>query len=667
MARTGKQFASISGSYSTYNYGTWELRSQNKEELTSTIRIRSYFTYTGGETVASSYSTFKINNSTIKTGSYSRIKGDYLLGYKDITVKHNEDGSFPNTKISIYASSAHFDATTKSYTLTSSNIPSIEVKSLITSLTPTLFSEQKEAYEGINLNLSLLSGYKTSLSAEINGSTYDVIDNITSENIELLLAPNSQPTTDNQYVFPLTSDDLFALMTGITDLNIKFILKTYDNDTLIGTDEEIYIFTITGSGFEFKTVGSCDEKTLSLTGNSKRFIQDNSTMTITVNILNNYNNDSVQKYRFYKRSEGITTFYESDSPVFTYPDTIKLDDEYWVYILSNRNYFAHEDEGYIYDGDGDYVFIPYAKPLIENVKINRAEQLATYLNFIFSGFFDNQNFGAIQNNVILSYRYKKSSSNDYTNWINIIATVDDNGKITYDGQLGSQNSPIVPTNESAIFEVRIEDLINYDTISNISIFKSKSMFDWGEIYFNFNGDFCINDKQVPCFEEVESNSTSKVVKLYDYEMNPLILEKNILTCGLSNDISVKGSDDTYRAIPVVETTKIGNLLKVVDGEIIIPTGVSNVLVSANIYFSNDNNSSEMTLVGYIEQNDNKNYISRGCVRIPAGQSSSVSLPQRLIEVQEGDVLRISSYKGISSGLFTVQSGDRTWFTVEVVG
>lgn len=518
MARTGKQFASISGDYSTYNYGTWELRSQDKEDLTSTIRIRSYFTYTGGRTVSSTYSTFKINGSTIKSGSYSRTKGDYLLGDKDITVKHNEDGSFPNTKISIYASSAHFEATTKSYTLTSSNIPSIEVKSLITSVTPTLFSEKKEAYEGINLNLSLLSGYKTSLSAEINGSTYDVIDNITSENIELLLAPNSQPTTDNQYVFPLTSDDLFALMTGITDLNIKFILKTYDNDTLIGTDEEIYIFTITGSGFEFKTIGSCDEKTLSLTGNSKKFFQDVSQMTITVNILNNYNNDTVQNYRFYKLSEGVRTFYESESPTFTYPGTIKVDDEYYVYILSDRNYFAHEDEGYIYNGKGEYVFTTYKNVEIESVKIERAEALATWLNFSFSGSFWNENFGAVQNTAHIAYRYKKGNSNKFTEWIEVTPAVTEN-LVSFDGQIGSEDNPILLTTEDATFEVKIYDELSEDTISNIPIPKSKSMFDWSEDYFSFNGEFCINDEEVPCFKEVENNTTSRTVQLYDSNMN----------------------------------------------------------------------------------------------------------------------------------------------------
>ena len=516
MARTGKQFASISGDYSTYNYGTWELRSQNKEELTSTIRIRSYFTYTGGGTVSSTYSTFKINGSTVKSGSYSRTKGDYLLGYKDITVKHNEDGSFPNTKISIYASSAHFEATTKSYTLTSSNIPSIEVKSLITSVSSTLFSEDEQFYNGIDLELSLLQGYTTNLSAEVNGSTYDVAQNISLENIRLLLGYRDEPTSENEYKFPLNSTELAQLIPNSTSLNVKLILSTYDGEELIGTSEKTYKFEILGFGMDFDIIGNNDNTTSSLTGDTKSFIKNKSTIKVDVGSVTNYNGATIQKYTFKKTSVDGSSSYESTSPTYTFSTAIQNGDEYWVEILDSRGFSGSSEK--IVIGSETYPFIDYTLPFLNSVSIERAEALATWLNFSFSGSFWNENFGIVQNTVHTVYRYKKGNSDTFTEWIEVTPTIDENS-ITFVGQIGSEDNPILLTTEDAIFEVQIYDELGEDTISNLIVPKSKSMFDWGENYFSWNGELCINDEEVPCFKEVETESTSRTVQLYDSNMN----------------------------------------------------------------------------------------------------------------------------------------------------
>ena len=103
----GIQFASVSGSYSTSFIGSWELLSQSIAGNYSVIRLYSTFRYGGGTSVGSSSSTFQVNGVTVKTGSYRYYPGDTQLGYTDITVYHNADGTFPAQTVSIYADSYH--------------------------------------------------------------------------------------------------------------------------------------------------------------------------------------------------------------------------------------------------------------------------------------------------------------------------------------------------------------------------------------------------------------------------------------------------------------------------------------------------------------------------------------------------------------------------------
>jgi len=103
----GTQFASVSGSYSTSYIGSWELLSQSIQGNYSVIRLYGTFRYGGGTSVGSSSSTFQVNGVTVKTGSYRYYSGDTQLGYTDITVYHNADGTFPAQSVSIYADSYH--------------------------------------------------------------------------------------------------------------------------------------------------------------------------------------------------------------------------------------------------------------------------------------------------------------------------------------------------------------------------------------------------------------------------------------------------------------------------------------------------------------------------------------------------------------------------------
>lgn len=94
---------------------TYSKASSSTENNSTALTIRAYLYYHGGvSSVNSNYSTFKIDGTNIKTGSYSAKRNDYLLlGSISKTVYHNSDGTFPKTGISYSINSYHWQSTTK--------------------------------------------------------------------------------------------------------------------------------------------------------------------------------------------------------------------------------------------------------------------------------------------------------------------------------------------------------------------------------------------------------------------------------------------------------------------------------------------------------------------------------------------------------------------------
>ena len=109
------EFARVSGSYSTAFIGRYDLLSQSVSGNYSTFRLYGVFYYGGGTSVGSSSTTFTLNGTNVKTGSYRYYPGETQLGTVDITVYHNNDGSFPSTYVGIYADSYHMSGSAGGY------------------------------------------------------------------------------------------------------------------------------------------------------------------------------------------------------------------------------------------------------------------------------------------------------------------------------------------------------------------------------------------------------------------------------------------------------------------------------------------------------------------------------------------------------------------------
>ena len=104
----GTEFARVGGSYNTAFIGTYQVLSQSTSGNYTTFRLYGYFYYGGGTQVSSQTSGgFYLDGTYIYGASYTFGPGYHLLGTKDITVGHNNDGSYPGRYVGISAQSWH--------------------------------------------------------------------------------------------------------------------------------------------------------------------------------------------------------------------------------------------------------------------------------------------------------------------------------------------------------------------------------------------------------------------------------------------------------------------------------------------------------------------------------------------------------------------------------
>lgn len=124
-------------------------------------------------------------------------------------------------------------------------------------------------------------------------------------------------------------------------------------------------------------------------------------------------------------------------------------------------------------------FLEYFTPIITELKTERAESTSSDIAINVKGNFWNENFGAIQNQINLKYRYKLDNDN-YSNYIEVNPTISQN-EFTFATTLQGSSDK----------QFTIEFVVSDSTNSQFSLIatepKGESLFDLGDEYFNVNG------------------------------------------------------------------------------------------------------------------------------------------------------------------------------------
>ena len=430
---TGSEYARISGSYSTAFIGTYQVLSQSTANNTTTFRLRGYFYYGGGTSVSSSYSTFQVNGTNVKTGSYSYNPGYHLLGTKDITVKHNNDGSFPTTNASIYANSYHMSGS-KSGRIYANKI------NRYANLTeaPNFNDEQNPTIKYSNPagnNVNILQACISLTGAK---------DDVPYRNIN---------KTGNSYTFELTENERNTLRNASKNRNsitVKFYVKTVINGatnfSILNRTFSIINANPTFSNFEFEDVNST---TLALTGNNQNIIQGYSNVkaTIPVNYIATANKQAtMSKYSFvvsdiqrditYSESEATSNTIENvKSGVFN------------VYAIDSRNNSTLVTKNATQT-------IAYNQLVKGDINVNRQNGVSEETNLSLNGKVDLIDFGNVTNSIQeAKYRYKATDSSTWSNYTNINLTIDANGNFSFNGLI--QGDTAIGFDEANAYNIEV--------------------------------------------------------------------------------------------------------------------------------------------------------------------------------------------------------------------
>lgn len=430
----GTEFARVNGSYRTAFIGTYQVLGQDTGGNYTTFRLYGYFYYGGGTQVSSQTSGgFYLDGTYIYGASYTFGPGYHLLGTKDITVGHNNDGSFPGRYVGISAQSWHMSGSA------GGNIyaGNITRQAYVTGATD--FNDEGNP----RITFTNPAGFRINARLEFAGTV------IRRDNI----------ANTGSYTFDLTSaerDLLRSKCPNSNTLTVREVIAT----CISGTAEAFWSWqdktmTIvnanpTFSNFEFEDV---NPTTLALTGNNQNIIQGFSSVkaTIPVNYIATANKyATMSKYSFTCSDVQRDITYSSDSSTNNTIENVKSG-VFNVYAIDSRNNSTLVTK----NANQTISYNPLVKG---NISIARQNGVAEETNLTISGTIDLVDFGQVVNSIQESkYRYKTADSSTWSNYKNITVSVDNEGNISFSNLIQGDTADGFDIGNSYNIEVLISD------------------------------------------------------------------------------------------------------------------------------------------------------------------------------------------------------------------
>ena len=623
----GSEFGRRNGSYSTIVIGTWQLLSQNVSGNYSTIRLYLYFYYGGGSSVGSSYSTFGMMGTELKSGSYRYYPGYTLLGTVDIIVYHNADGSFPATSVGFWSYSYHFQPNQETWgTIPAGAVASIPRQANITGANN--FNSDANPYMTYNNP----GNFKMNFRLEFAGATIN---------------RNSQYGTSGGYTFQLTETERNLLLSKCPNSNtltVRYVVATCLNSS--SETHWSYVdrtMTVVNSNpifdyFEFEDV---NEKTTTLTGNPATIIKGYSEVYIGIPVANKATAQNYATMSKYRGKIGESTV------DILYSDTLKVGGRIQnassptiiCYAIDSRNNSTSVEK----QAENFIAYNPVTKG---NISVSRENGVSEVVTLQINGTYHDIDFGVVTNTIkSAKYRYKVTSSSTWSEYQDLEIT-QGSGNFSYNGLIkGDTEEYGFDIGNSYQFEVVVGDELSSVTftanlssgIPNIALAKN-GVGIMGKYDESEGGLLQVGGKD--------------------------ILKKDIITAFPTNSTTLNIADIQ---ISLNNSVKIGNKLSISGGRIKIGKGVSLVKVSGNIFVENSVTHSYIwCFINLYRNNTRVNYATS--ILSAETYYTSLCITNNIFNVQEGDEIALfvnnpayataqPSVRGYSS---------QTWVTVEVI-
>ena len=620
----GTEFARISGKYSTIFIGTYEVTGQNTIGNYSNFKIRVYGYYGGGTSTSSSYGTIWISGTQYNIGGYRLYPGYTLMAEKDITIYHNNDGSFPYTTQAFAINSYHANGEVSGAIYA----PTIARYATITNATD--FNDE----ENPTITYSNPAGNSVS---ELKAGIYDTAGNV------CYVEYKDVNKTGSSFTFNLSENERNNLRKAIVNSNslrVRFYLRT----TIGGNQYFSYVektMTIVNANpkftlFDFEDVNT---KTLALTGNKLNVIKGYSNVKATIKSANKavaQKYATMSKYRFACGDKSTDITYSASTDVNGTINGVP-NGTFNVYAIDSRNNSTLVTK--LANKTVDY------KPLEKgNITANRKNGTSEEVTLKINGNIDLVNFGVKTNAITYSkYRYKATKADDWSEYQDLKLTVS-NGKFSFDGLIKGDTEKLgFDINNSYQIEVLVKDNLSEVTftatfgsgIPNIALSKN-GVGIMGKYDEDEGGLLQVGGKNIFVKDAMTIYSNSR------FDMN-----SGNKVNGLTEHISV------------------GNKLTYGNSSIKIGKGVSKILVSATFSYWNSKNhwQSQLDI-----KKSNGQLLARCWFETEndIGQTDYATISPMIAEVEEDDEIILYFGQGETQTINVLADGKATFLTVQVL-
>lgn len=421
MATNGT-IGTLNGQWKTTYTVTWSLLSQNIENNTSTIRLTSTL-YTGNSTtIRTTDSGFVTDGTTMYSGAYTKSgTGNIFSKTKDITVKHNSDGSFPGRKVNFSAWDYGAFSGGKSGSGTITGIPTIPRANKVSCSSP---------YIGDTATITIgkkSSSFTSTVTYTIGGLTGTIAEKTTDAVLQL----------DTEAL----KGQIYALIPNSKSTSGTITCTTYDGNTQIGNPTtasfNLYAKEEDCSPNVSGVVIDTNEDTIALTDNNLIIVKNASKPKVTINATSKYSS-TISNYSISLNDGQI-----SNEQEHTF-DTINSN-TITVSATDSRGYSKS------YTIDLSERIVDYVKLHFNTIELQRTEGTSNEVILNGNGVWYNGQFKEnVINTLNCKFYYKESSSS--SQWI-------DGGTIT-------------PTIENNIFRfsnISLGNIYNYDKEYQIKI------------------------------------------------------------------------------------------------------------------------------------------------------------------------------------------------------
>ena len=456
--------AQSSGSFSGSIRNGWQklivewTSSQDAETNKSTITANMYFYSVGAIYIGTRNNTTTIDGASLPYTSppISQSSGfTKLIGTVTREIQHDDNGNKTFSMSSIFNIDATLGGTY--YANISASSGNIELPNIPRASTITVNDANIGSSTTININKKV-SSFTTDLFWRVQGDdSWTSIGN----------------TSQYSYGWQVPTS-LYSRIKNAKTIKCEFKAVTKSGSTTIGEKTTTATFTATGNPvINSCTLVSTDTKTIDLVGNN-RMIRYISTVQATVS-ASGTNSASISSIKVNGKTatNGVVSFPNAD----TY--------SYDVTVTDSRGYSTTRN----FEITGtDYI------PLTLNATVVRNQPTDGKVKITFNGNYYNNSFRKSDDTYVANYlgvQYRsRISGGTWGNWTSLTKNISGN---TYSGTTTISGYDYTKQYE---FQIWSGDQVKSLYVTGINVSKGKPTFNWGEDFFNVNGELRIFNQAI---------------------------------------------------------------------------------------------------------------------------------------------------------------------------